>query len=369
MKTATALAAPPERIRVLSVPAGHPYVRHLSAEQGDDAVARLVDPVREGAAPGQWWPPVAFDPSWLRAHADEYDLLHLHFGLESFSLAELDDVVAALRDLGKPLVYTVHDLENPQLVDQSHHLAQIERLVTAADVLVTLTPGAADEIESRWGRRPLTVPHPNVFPLDGEIPVGAPSVPVVLGMHLRDIRPNIDAVVAVETLLAALVRLRVRGIDAVARVFVNDRVRDSRSRDRVVALVAGHPGATLLEGPRLSDDELADSLADLDVAVLPYGHGTHSGWVELCFDLGVSVAGPPVGHLRDQHPESFAEFARDDAAALADAVERLLADGATRPGSASRRALVARRREDRGRQRIDIQLAHRAAYESAGASA
>ena len=36
----------------------------------------------------------------------------------------------------------------------------------------------------------------------------------------------------------------------------------------------------------LADDALWDYLAVLDVSVLPYRFGTHSGWLEACRDLG-----------------------------------------------------------------------------------
>ncbi|MBE7163634.1 MAG: glycosyltransferase family 1 protein, partial [Williamsia herbipolensis] len=112
------------RIAVASIPSGHPYVRGLSF--GDDDVTRLPDPVPEGAtSPGQWWPPVMLDPRWIRSHVDDLDLVHVHFGVESFPLEHLRAVIATLRETGKPLVYTVHDLVNPQLTDQSAHDEQL----------------------------------------------------------------------------------------------------------------------------------------------------------------------------------------------------------------------------------------------------
>ncbi|KQO63530.1 hypothetical protein ASF23_04615 [Curtobacterium sp. Leaf261] len=388
-------------IRVLSVPSGHPYVQHLSVDAGDPAVERLADVPPVGAAPGQWWPPVVFDPEWLRTHADDFDLVHLHFGLESFPPEHVERVVETLAALRKPLVYTVHDLTNPQLTDQEPHLAQVRRLVVAADALITLTDAAAAETEDRWGRRPTTIPHPNVLPLDGPAPVGAPSERIVVGMHLRDLRPNIDAVVATRTLLAAVALLRARGADVVGRIHLNDRVRDPETAARVADLVGRSSSDVqdadleLVRGPRLSDADLARSIADLDVALLPYGHGTHSGWVELCFDLGVPVVGPRVGHAADQHPGSFRSFDRGDAESLAAAITEATAMGAstsattatvqaqtaarpgsparagssTRPGSPARADRIAARRAERRVERRAIQAAHRAVYAAAMATA
>jgi hypothetical protein len=142
---------------------------------------------------------------------------------------------------------------------------------------------------------------------------------------------------------------------------VNERVRDEAARDQVAALVAAHPAAELRRSERLSDAALARSLADLDAVVLPYRTGTHSGWVELCWDLGVPVAGPRVGHVGEQHPEDFAEFPAGDGDTLARAVRRLVA-GAPRPGSAGRAALVAGRRLRRIVSAEAVAAAHTAIY-------
>ncbi len=351
------VAAPP--MRVASIPSGHPYVRHVQAGGGFDL---LPDPTPVGAPDGRWWPPVMCDAAWVTANRNRFDVMHVHFGTESYSAEHLRSLVRALRASGRPLVYTLHDLENPQLGDQASHREQLDVLVPAADQIVTLTAGAADVIARRWGRTAEVIPHPHVLALDADAPAGKRSAAAVLGVHLRDIRPGTDAVRSVATLLDAVDRLAARGIAAVARVHVNERVRDEVARDEVAALVAGHPAAELRRSERLDDADLAQSIADLDVAVLPYRTGTHSGWVELCWDLGVPVAGPRVGHAGEQHPEDFARFDAGDGDTLARAVRRLLA-GAPRPGSAGRAARLTERRRQRIAGAATIAGAHTALYE------
>ncbi|AGL16569.1 glycosyltransferase [Actinoplanes sp. N902-109] len=354
------LAAPAlPAVRVASIPAGHPYVRNVLSPTD---VRLLPDPLPPGAPDGRWWPPVMCDAAWVTAHADRFDLMHLHFGTESYPTGHLRSLVRALRATGRPLVHTVHDLENPQLTDQAPHREHLDVLVEAADALITLTPGAAAAIERRWGRTADVIAHPHVLPLDGPAPAGTPSSAYVLGVHLRDLRPGTDAVPAVATLLDAVDCLRAQGTAATARVHINEQVRDRAAADRVTALVAGHPAAELRRTARLSDEALARSIADLDVAVLPYRTGTHSGWAELCWDLGVPVAGPPVGYASEQHPDDFAVFAAGNGAGLADSVRRLLAAGA-RPGSAVRTARLADRRAQRIAQAAAVTAAHTAVYE------
>ncbi len=351
----TASARP---IRVASVPAAHPYVRGLGAK----GVVRLTDPVPDRASAGRWWPPVMVDPAWVAAHAEDFDVLHLHFGTESFGVEHLERTVAALRDARRPLVYTVHDLSNPQLADQAHHVAQLDVLIPAADALVTLTPGAAAEVQRRWGRRAEVVAHPSVLPLEVAAPAGRAGGERVVGVHLRDLRPNVDGPGATAALLRTVSGLRATGAAVTARIELHDVVRDPGARDAVRALCHGVPWATLVERPRPLDAELWRSVADLDVSVLPYAHGTHSGWAELCWDLGVAVAAPDVGHVGEQHgPEALQVFPAGSGAGLARALRTLL-PGATRPGSGARVALQARRRAERRTQHAAIATAHEALY-------
>jgi glycosyltransferase involved in cell wall biosynthesis len=367
-------------LRVASVPAGHPYVRNLQPADPAAvarAVLRLDDPLPDPAEPARWWPPVVLDADWLTEHAADVDVLHVHFGTESYDLEYLRRVVETARALGVPVVHTVHDLVNPQLTDQAPHLAHLGLLVAEADELLTLTDGAADEVERVFGRRPVVVPHPHLLPLDAPAPVGTAHDDVVVGVSLRDLRPNVDGPGAVATLLTAARLLADAGTPVSVRVDVNERVRDAAALAEVEALVADAPAdldVSLTVHPRLDDDELASALADLDVVVLPYSHGTHSGWVELSWDLGVPVAAPRVGHVADQHPSAAdtASFTAGDAVELAAAVASLVAArGASpaRPGTAARAALVAGRREVRRAQRDDVARTHLAAYERALAAA
>ncbi len=48
----------------------------------------------------------------------------------------------------------------------------------------------------------------------------------------------------------------------------------------------------------LPDQDLWAYLSSLDVSVLPYRFGTHSGWLEACRDLGTTVVAPDVRLLR-----------------------------------------------------------------------
>jgi hypothetical protein len=183
------MAAP---IRVLSIPAGHVYVQHL-AHPDVPGVRRIDDPPVSPTAPAaQWWPPPALDARWLRRHAGDFDLVHLHFGFDGQSPAQLREMAGTLAELGKPFVYTVHDLRNPHHDTHTLHDEQLDVLVPAADRLITLTPGAAEEIKDRWGRDALVLPHPHVV---DEPTLSAPRHArdeFVVGIHLKSLRASMD---------------------------------------------------------------------------------------------------------------------------------------------------------------------------------
>ena len=131
-------------LRVLPIPAAHPYPLQLRPEPGDgSAVVHLADPVVPDAPAGQWWPPPALESDWVREHGDEVDVVHLHFGFDASEPTELERWCDSLDAADIPLVLTVHDLVNPHFVDQREHLARLDVLVPRAAAVVTLTEGAA----------------------------------------------------------------------------------------------------------------------------------------------------------------------------------------------------------------------------------
>ncbi len=318
----SAAAAP---LRIASIPSDHAYVRHLAVPGTSDGVVRLPDPPVPGAPRGQWWPSPVLEPQWLREHRSELDLVHLHFGFEHRSAAELTEWVLALRALGLPLVLTVHDLTNPHLIDQASHCAALDVLVPAAAVVITLTAGAAEQVRSRWGRSAEVLPHPHVVDLDRMAQPRPGRAGFVVGLHDKQ-RAGNDP----EAVRAHL--------------------------HRIVATLPGgrvHPG----QGPvRLTDAELWDHLAGLDVLVLAYRSGTHSGFVEACHDLGTTVLAPRVGHFAEQAP--LLSYDLDDPRSLELALRQAFGQ---RPGP---RADPAARAAQRG----GLAQAHASLYAAAVAS-
>jgi glycosyltransferase involved in cell wall biosynthesis len=291
-------------IRVASVPSGHVYVRHLSDPRDDGTVIRLPDVVRPGHD-GRWWPPVMLDADWIAANHSSFDVFHVHFGFDAKSPRDLRAIGATLRAAGVPLVLTVHDLRNPHHPDADLHDAQLGVLIEDAAEVITLTLGAAETIASRWGRVAEVLPHPHVVDWNTMSWARPSHAGYVVGLHAKSLRANMD-VAAVAPVLAATVA----GLPgARLRIDIHHEVFDPGAYayapdvgDRLRALARANDLVELREHDYFSDEELWEYLNAIDVSVLPYRFGTHSGWLEACFDLGTAVVAPSCGFYAEQRP-------------------------------------------------------------------
>jgi glycosyltransferase involved in cell wall biosynthesis len=325
-------------IAVASVPAAHPYVRSVT---DPDSVLLLEDPRPLGAtAPDQWWPPRLLEPDFLRSGAAPFDILHVHFGYDTTPPAALRDVVTVLAERRAPLVVTVHDLHNPHFADPREHLARLDVLVGAADAVVTLTAGAAEAIAGRWGRVATVLAHPHVLPLTD---IGADrqrSATPVVAVHAKSLRANIDPLPVLDALLGS------GDPDWRLRLDVDDNVAGSPRADELTAdrlRELAHRGVDVRVHRRFTDDELRDYLGEIDVLVLPYRFGSHSGWVEACHDAGVAAVVPECGFFAEQHGDPVYRWGPDLADSLRRAVDAALAKTA---GGQDRRAQRAQQSRD-----------------------
>jgi hypothetical protein len=293
---------------IASVPSGHVYVRNIAPEVGGPT--RLADPDPDDprrSAEQVWWPPVMLRPQW--AAEATYDVFHLQFGFDAAPVGQLRDLMEAVQSRGRPFVYTVHDLRNPHHRDREQHDRQLDVLIPGADAVVTLTPGAAAEIEARWGRQAAVIPHPHVvdfrtMAIAQDCRARRRSGAFRVGLHVKSLRASMDPLRILPDLVAAVGALP----DAVLEVNGHHDVLSDDGLRREPELAAylhaqDKAGALRLRvHDYLSDWDLWCYLGALDVSVLPYRFGTHSGWLEACRDLGTTVVAPSCGYFADQGP-------------------------------------------------------------------
>jgi glycosyltransferase involved in cell wall biosynthesis len=376
----------PQLIRVASVPSSHVYVRHVApvdsdvaepggpsatARDGGVRVVRLADPDPDDpsrSAQQRWWPPTMLDVDWVREHADDFDIFHLQFGFDARTPAELRDLVDELRRLGKPFVYTVHDLRNPHHLDRAQHDAQLDVLIPAADAIITLTDGAAYEIKRRWARRAIVLSHPHVVDFDTMRRVQHARLDVQrdrarqndaeyrIGLHLKSLRANMNPVPVLNALLDTIGGLpgAVLQVDGHRDILEPGSARYDEQLALLLRDAADAGRIDLRVHDYFDDDELWQYLASLDLSVLPYRFGTHSGWLEACRDLGTAVLAPNCGYYRDQAPVMLYMQDEDglDADSLGCAVARAYYE----------RPLFSITVDERRRQREAVSDAHAALY-------
>ena len=263
----------------------------------------------------------------------DVDVVHVHFGYEGLPPAELRRFIDGVRRSDKALVVTVHDLRNPHDRDPAQHLAHLDLLVTSADAVLTLTPGAAAEIKKRWSRDATVVPHPTLLTrsrLDDSLP-GLRSRSLgsrpVIGIHLKSLRTNLRE--PLRLVLAAVAGARDAG--AILRVDVHDPGADPT----VLGELNRYAERDLIElhrHDRFSDDELVAYLRALDVSVLPYQFGSHSGWLEMCRDLGVGVVAPDCGFYAEQW-DQVTTYQNNERIGLVDASLRAAVHAMARAGA------------------------------------
>ncbi|CAM3227411.1 glycosyltransferase [Nocardioides dubius] len=352
-------------LTIASVPSGHVYVRHLERPDGHGTSRRLPDPDPDDpgrAAQQRWWPPVMLRPQW--AQDAEFDVFHVHFGFDACSPADLERLTRVLAARDKRLVLTAHDLRNPHHEDRLLHDAQLDVLMAAADAVVTLTPGAAREIADRWGVAATVLPHPHVvdFATMRRLQQARRSDPrdeFRVGLHLKSLRASMAPL----RLLPALAETVATIPGGVLQVNGHRDVLEPTGARRDPALArwlerqAARGRIDLRVHDFLPDDALWEYLAGLDVSVLPYRFGTHSGWLEACRDLGTQVIAPTCGYYAEQGP--VLSYQHDehgfDADSLIAAVHR---------AHALRRQDHAVPVEDRRRQRQQVAEAQDALYRS-----
>lgn len=298
--------------RLVSIPASHPYV---DAVRPPSAVAVL------GRRVSGWEPDPLLTPTGLQRAAERIDVIHLHFGYDHLSVEAMSGWLAAIREEGIPLVVTVHDLRNPHHRDPELHDAHLRLLMGQADAVLTLTAGAAAEIEARYRRSAQVLPHPSLLDRTTTL-AGEPSASGLVVMHLKSLRRNIadPGRLVAATLMGVRAARETADIPGRLRVDVHPDVLD-RPELRSVRELAGRGELELSVHERFSDAELQGLLLRAHACVLPYQFGTHSGWLELCRDLGTRVIAPTSGHFggADGQWDEVISYDNDETSGLGEA--------------------------------------------------
>lgn len=268
------LPAEGRRLRVATIPHADPYV--------DAVLPPAVDRVGPAGDPCPW-----LDSAYLGEHYGDIDVLHVHSGYGHLTEAAMECWTETVRRVGVPLVVTVHQLRDPEQPARARHDAHLAALLATAEVVFTLTPGAADEIAERFGRTAIVVAHPSLAVPD-------PDLGAERGLVGMRVGPASAAVPDP----AALVRAALSGaVSGGGRLRVLVDSANQSGIDPDIWQLAGRGAVELVFSTR---EQWAAQLQQLHAAVLPEQCGTHSRDLEICRDVGTRVVAPSCGWFADQ---------------------------------------------------------------------
>ena len=134
-----------------------------------------------------------------------------------------------------------------------------------------------------------------------------------MAVHAKSVRANMDLLPVLDTLVPVVEALP----DAILRLDVHDEIFEAENYWYAPELGAAlgaydrHDHVEVRVHPYFTDDELWDYLSSVSVSVLPYRFGTHSGWLEACFDLGTAVVAPSCGFYSEQRRCDVFDFTEE----------------------------------------------------------
>jgi glycosyltransferase involved in cell wall biosynthesis len=295
---------------------------------------------------------IPLDNAVLRRDADRVDVLHFHWGPDLLwrnrgpgylrrvhGLVGLARLLGLARDLGKHIVWTIHDLESH---DGSDFLDRrgYRLLASRADLCICHDPDALEKSVRRMGCRPdklLLVSHIN---FDGAFPAPQERGATLDGIGLDPGKRTLlcfgqaRPYKGYELAVAA-----VRRLPENYQLIIAGGVLDAGYGDELTAAAKDEPRVRLLLRD-VTEQEVANLVHACDCVLLPYRRITGSGVLLSAFTLSRAVVASNLAYFRqalEADPDAGVLFQSGDVAELAAAVERYFAVPlAVRHGAARR---------------------------------
>lgn len=281
-------------LRVVHLPARTPYVRKIASENFF---------ILNGTNTDHGIVPEAVSAQWLldRRPLDWLDVLHLHH-IEFDDLATLQRLLTACADSEVKVVYTAHDIA-PMFCPADDFQARMALLASSGASWIGLTATSVEALEGRIPQLPsvTVIPHGYVVSPDDLVGKtrdgGVSSAPEYL--LYGALRPNRDH-------LSTIANWSLSVTDPPARLNLLLRAlspADFQRHDVPALLAIVRSDARIQASMRAypSDAEVVLAGLQSDALLLPYLFGSHSGQLELAFDLNLLPVCSSVGYLKDQY--------------------------------------------------------------------
>jgi glycosyltransferase involved in cell wall biosynthesis len=261
---------------------------------------------------------------WLRAHADEVDVVHLHWPENRWRYGRryqggvLRGVVGLwrwlrlARRLGIRVMWTVHNLEAHEGAGAADRMAY-RILARRADLLICHSRWAAQEARRRWRPKASVVVmyHGNY---DGVYPQPRPRRTVLEEWRLTADRPMVCCVGGLR---------RYKGLDLAVRalretpdiqLIIGGKPHADYDLGRLKTLIGDCPHIRLA-GRVLSQQELSDVLSASEAVLLPYRRITGSGALMTAATFGRGVVASRLPYFEEMlqgRPDAGRLFNADD---------------------------------------------------------
>jgi glycosyltransferase involved in cell wall biosynthesis len=287
------------KVRVLHLPYLTPYVRKLSP--GSIEVVNC-SPANDAVAI-----PPDFNFTWLSRQKsyDFFDVLHLHF-LDICSLKEVKQVLQKCRKQGKRIIYTAHDVTRLH-DDEGLYLKKLKCVCSYANGVIALTPSSAQVLLKRVKQRSLCdritiIPHG--WSVDPAHPKwgssGGKGKTVEYAMY-GAFRHNREFYITLVNWYYSLLQYDARFSIFALPVNNYDMETVRPYLRETISFIQTDPRRMLLFiFPSLTDEQIIDFISECDILMMPYLWGSHSGQLELAFDMNVIPVISNVGYYHDQ---------------------------------------------------------------------
>ncbi|MFI9014494.1 hypothetical protein ACIGZI_10675 [Streptomyces griseus] len=282
-------------MRVVHLPARTPYAWKLQS--------RDFHILNETEIWGGETVPAAVGAQWLLEHRplNWLDVLHLHH-IDFEDVATLERLLDACLEEGVNVVCTAHDTR-PMVGSADDFAARLRTLHSAEVGWVCLTEGSVTKLAELIGERPeaAVIPHGYVAAPESLVdlerePSSSAGRYLMLGAS-RASRDQLSTMVN-----WSLGTTDPRGtLQLLLRAFSPADFAEGGRAPLLLETARRDPRIRLTMRPYPTDEEVARAGLASDALLLPYLWGSHSGQLELAFDLNLLAVCSLTGHLREQY--------------------------------------------------------------------
>ncbi|MFF7145416.1 hypothetical protein ACFZB5_30090 [Streptomyces nodosus] len=247
--------------------------------------------------------PAAVNAAWLLDHGPLtwLDVLHLHH-IDFEDLATLERLLDACLGYGVNVVFTAHDTR-PMVGNAEDFTARLQMLHSAEVRWVCLTEGSVTQLAEILGERPdaAVIPH------------GYVAAPETLANVERESSSRACRYLMFGASRASRDQLSTMAnwslgiadphgtLHVLLRAFSPADFADGGRAPLLLETARHDPRIRLTMRPYPTDEEVIRAGLASDALLLPYLWGSHSGQLELAFDLNLLPVCSLTGHLPEQY--------------------------------------------------------------------